>query len=221
MQRRPRPAAACDRGAGGRQTLLCVVWYLRFTITTPLVCLTTCPREVILVQLLARVRAVALPVCPCPCSLSEIRSMCAPSGSGPFLERTFDILRRPSAHAADASHACRRGYHYIAAHDIAYGVTPSPLRAIYVYVSVSFFFCRDRCACGFPVMSSAYSAYVRECARRACAPVHVCCVLCALPSVLTQHAAACASPSPLRHPPCTLTLGVASLPPPPPPLYPI
>jgi len=34
--------------------------------------------------------------------------MCAPSSIGPFLERTFDILRRPSALAADASHACRR-----------------------------------------------------------------------------------------------------------------
>jgi len=40
-----------------------------------------CPREVILVQLLARVSAVAPPVCPCP--LSDIRSLCAPSGIGP------------------------------------------------------------------------------------------------------------------------------------------
>ena len=72
--------------------------------------------------LLARVRAVAPPVSPCLCPLSDVRSLCAPlrcvrvgtspppSGIGPFLERSFDILRRPSALAADASHACHRGW---------------------------------------------------------------------------------------------------------------
>jgi len=46
------------------------------------------------VQLLARVSAVAPPVYPCPCPLSDIRSLCAPSGIGSF-ERSFAILRRP------------------------------------------------------------------------------------------------------------------------------
>ena len=39
---------------------------------------TCCPREVILVQLLTRVNAVAPPVSPCLCPLSDVRSLCAP-----------------------------------------------------------------------------------------------------------------------------------------------
>jgi len=64
------------------------------------------------VQLLARVSAEAPPVCPCPCPLSNTRSLYAPSGMGPFFERSFDILRRPSALAAYASHACRRFFFF-------------------------------------------------------------------------------------------------------------
>ena len=44
-------------------------------------------------QLLANVSAVAPPASPCPCPLSDVRSLCTPSGIGPFLERSFDILR--------------------------------------------------------------------------------------------------------------------------------
>jgi len=71
--------------------------------------------------LLARVSAVAPPLSLCP--LSDMRSLCAPlpsvcpsghqalpSGIGLFFERSIDILRRPSAHAAAASPACRQGY---------------------------------------------------------------------------------------------------------------
>jgi len=74
--------------------------------------------------LLARVRAVApplslsmspvgrevpvIPVCPPP-PVCPSGHQALPSGSGPFFERSIDILRRPSALTADASPACRQG----------------------------------------------------------------------------------------------------------------
>ena len=80
-----------------------------------------CPREVILMPLLTCVSAVAplrvlsvspvgheVPVCPHP-SMCPSGHQALPSGIGPFFERSIDILRRPSAHAADASPACRQG----------------------------------------------------------------------------------------------------------------
>ena len=71
----------------------------------------SCPREVILVppQSLA-VRVPCRTSGPCvPPPVCPSRHQALPSGIGPFLERSFDILRRPSALAADASHACRQG----------------------------------------------------------------------------------------------------------------
>ena len=102
---------------------------------------TACPREVILVQLLARVSAVAPTVSLCLCPLSDVRSVCPPpvcpsrhqalpSGIGPFLERSTDILRRPPALAADDSHACR--FFFFALLD---RVNPSST-SVYIYVYV-------------------------------------------------------------------------------------
>jgi len=48
-----------------------------------------------------------VPVCPHP-SVCPSGHQALPSGIGPFFERSIDILRRPSAHAADASPACRQ-----------------------------------------------------------------------------------------------------------------